>query len=398
MHIAFFSDTFLPEINSISISLFTLANELANRGHDVSIFTSKIPEMTQNITEQEKSLDLFKIYRASDNILSQQFQIKKDNVEIIHKDFHEILVSKPDIIHIHTPFEIGQQGMRASHLLKIPPIGSHHSFYVNYHQSIFKNKSFFMKLLAKNSMTRFYNKCKLVIVPSKAIANDLVKNKLSAPITIIPNPIDIKKLQPSAPKEELKKKCGLPAQTDLSDFSLVYFGNITYEKRIHELIKVFAFLSPKYPRMRLSIIGDGPERKNLETFAKKLNVREKIIFLGLLTGQYFVDAIAANDIFITASDTENQPLPIFEAMALGLPQIVAKSPIDEYIENGITGFVTEKYSFVELSEKLAKLIENPVLRQQMSENSKKAAQKYDISQIADEYERIYKDFTLAKSL
>lgn len=395
MKIAFFTDTFLPEINSISITLFTLANELANRGHDISIFTSKIPETARSITEQEKSLDLFKIYRASGNILSRQFQIKKNNMEIIHKDFHEILVSKPDIIHIHTPFKIGQQGLRASHLLKIPPIGSHHSFYVNYHQSIFKNEYFFIKLLAKNSISRFYNKCKLVIVPSKAIANDLIKNKLSSPITIIPNPIDIKKLQPSAPKEELKKRCGLPTgQAGLSDFSLVYFGNITYEKRIHELVKVFALLSPKYPGMRLSIIGDGQERKNLEIFAKKLNIREKIIFFGLLTGQYFVDAIAANDIFITASDTENQPLPIFEAMALGLPQIVAKSPIDEYVENGITGFITEKYSFMELSEKLAKLIESPSLLAKMSGNSKKSAQKYDISRIADEYERIYKDFKI----
>ena len=109
-----------------------------------------------------------------------------------------------------------------------------------------------------------------------------------------------------------------------------------------------------------------------------------------------MDAIAANDIFITASDTENQPLPIFEAMAMGLPQIVAKSPIDEYVENGITGFITEKYSFMELSEKLAKLIDNPSLLAKMSENSKKSALKYDVKNIATEYERIYNDFVKTK--
>ena len=116
----------------------------------------------------------------------------------------------------------------------------------------------------------------------------------------------------------------------------------------------------------------------------------------MLYGQNFINAVAANDIFITASDTENQPLPLFEAMALGLPQVVAKSPIDEYVENGKTGFITQKYSFMELSEKLAKLIENPALRQEMSENSKKAALRYDASNIATEYERIYKDFANTK--
>ena len=95
---------------------------------------------------------------------------------------------------------------------------------------------------------------------------------------------------------------------------------------------------------------------------------------------------------------ENQPLPLIEAMAIGLPQVVAKSAIDEYVENGVTGQVTERYSFMELSKEITKLIENPVLREKMSENSKKSAQKYDVKNIAKEYERIYLDFSLKKNL
>lgn len=379
MRIAFFSDTFIPEINSISISLYTLSQELISRGHDVSVFT--MGQDNKNIGDFDVP-DLLKIYRTK----SASADFKRDGSEIIHRDFREILTSKPDIIHVHTPFGIGKQGLRAARLLDIPVIGSHHSFYVNYEHGTFKGESFLSRILLRKYSVWFYNQCKLVITPSKAIAEDLIKSKLSTPLSIIPNPISIKKFKPSAPKEQLKKIAGLP------EFSLVYFGKITYEKRIHELLKVFALLTPKYPKMRLSIVGDGPEKKNLQDFAKRLNVDDKIIFFGLLDGQQFIDTIAANDVFITASDAENQPLPIFEAMALGLPQIVAKSPIDEYIEDGKTGFLTKKYSFMELSEKLAKLIENPALRQQMSENSKKAALKYDASNIAMEYERIYNDF------
>lgn len=366
------------------MSLYTLSQELISRGHDVSVFT-----MGQDDKRAAGDFDvpeLLKIYRTK----GANADFKRDNSEIIHKDFREILTSKPDIIHVHTPFGIGKQGIRAAHLLDVPLIGSHHSFYVNYEYGAFKGESFLSKILLRKYSVWFYNQCKLVITPSKAIAEDLVKAKLSAPFSIVPNPISIKKLQPSAPKEELKKRAGLP------EFSLVYFGKITYEKRINELLKVFALLSPKYPKMRLAIVGDGPEKENLKEYAKTLNIDDKVIFFGLLDGQNFIDVVAANDIFITASDTENQPLPIFEAMALGLPQIVAKSPIDEYIEDGKTGFITKKYSFMELSEKLAKLIENPSLRQQMSENSKKTALKYDVSNIAAEYERIYKDFVRIK--
>lgn len=389
MKIAFFTDTFPPQINSISVSLLTLCEELVNRGHDVSVFTTPERDKGENNPPMP---ELLKVFRYSD-FLSHSF--KRNGQEIIHKDFREIFSSKPDIIHVHTPFAIGKQGVRAAQLLKVPLIGSHHTFYANYHPSLLENRGALADYLIKKRVTKFYNQCQLVICPSRAIATEISRHKLKTPTSIIPHPIDVAKLKPFAPKSDLKKFFGLPAQTGLPDISLVYMGKLSYEKRIHELLKVFAFLSPKYPKMRLSIIGDGPERKNLEEFSERLQIREKVLFLGLLTGQTFVDAIAANDIFITASDAENQPLPIFEAMALGLPQVVAKSPIAEYIEYGVTGLVTEKYSFMELSKEIAKLIENPSMREKMSESSKKVALKYDVKNIATEHEIIYKDFCIS---
>lgn len=381
MKIAFFTDTYLPEINSVSVSIATISRELAGRGHSILIFT--VLPSKEDIPSVEDNEPGITVYRAKE-FYPQSFKRK---TETIHSDFHEIIASRPNIIHTHTPFDIGRQAIRAANLMGIPLIGSHHTFYADYHQHLIKSDSFFMRILARRYVSWFYNHCKLVITPSKAIAEDLVKSRLSAPLTIIPNPIDIDKFKPSASKEDLKKKCGLP------EFSLVYFGRLSYEKRINNLLKVFAFLSSKYPKIKLSIIGDGPERKNMEEYAKKLNIRDKVIFFGMLSGQHFIDCISANDIFISASDTENQPLPIIEAMALGLPQIVAKSPIDEYVEHGKTGFVTKEYSFMELSKEVAKLIENPALRNQMSENSKKEALRYDVRRIVNEYENIYRDFS-----
>lgn len=383
MRIAFFSDTFLPDINSISVSLQTLSHELANHGHNVSIFTNQSSE--KNIDNDLEKPQLIEIYRAK----NKYFNLK-NIFQPINPGFRDILSLNPDVIHAHTPFFAGHEAQKAARILKLPLIGSHHTFYADYKEHSIKNRLFFSEFFLKKEIVKFYNSCKIVIVPSKTIAENLVKNGLTAPISIIPNPIDISKFKPSAQKDILKKRCGLP------EFSLVYFGKITYEKRIHELLKVFALLSPKYPKMKLSLIGDGPEKKNLEKFAERLNIRDKVIFFGMLKDQNFIDAVAANDIFITASDTENQPLPIFEAMALGLPQIVAKSPIDEYVEHGTTGLITEKYSFIELSKEIAKLIENPALRQKMSENSQKAAQKYAIENIVLEYEKLYNDFIRIK--
>ena len=383
MRISFFSDTFLPDINSISVSLQTLSHELANHGHNVSIFTNQSSE--NNIDNDFEKPQLIEIYRAK----NEYFNLK-NIFHPINPGFRDILSLNPDVIHAHTPFFAGHEARKVARILKLPLIGSHHTFYANYIEHIIKSRSFLSEFLLKKEIIKFYNSCKIVIVPSKTIAENLIKNGLTAPVSIIPNSIDISKFKPSAQKDILKKRCGLP------EFSLVYFGKITYEKRIHELLKVFALLSPKYPKIKLSLIGDGPERKNLEKFAKRLNIRDKVIFFGMLIDQNFIDAVAANDIFITASDTENQPLPIFEAMALGLPQIVAKSPIDEYVEHGTTGLITERYSFIELSKEITKLIENPTLRQKMSENSQKAAQKYAIENIVLEYEKLYNDFIKIK--
>ena len=87
MHISFFSDTFLPDINSISVSLQTLSHELANHGHNVSIFTNQSSE--NNIDNDFEKPQLIEIYRAKNeyfNLKNIFHPINREFAESIEKE------------------------------------------------------------------------------------------------------------------------------------------------------------------------------------------------------------------------------------------------------------------------------------------------------------------------
>ena len=119
-------------------------------------------------------------------------------------------------------------------------------------------------------------------------------------------------------------------------------GRVSYEKDIDQAMQAFGTASRNLPDATLMIVGDGPERKKLESLAKKLGVEKKIIFTGMLHREDLRDALRANDIFVTASRSENMPVSVIEAMACGLPVASVRAKgIPEIVDHGKNGLLVE---------------------------------------------------------
>ncbi|MDD2711657.1 MAG: glycosyltransferase [Simplicispira sp.] len=93
------------------------------------------------------------------------------------------------------------------------------------------------------------------------------------------------------------------------------------EKNVARLIRAFAQIQPHYPS-RLSIVGDGPLRAELHTLARDLGVENAVEFTGYL--QDPAARLASFDLFALSSDTEQLPLALLEAMALGMPVVATR--------------------------------------------------------------------------
>ena len=125
------------------------------------------------------------------------------------------------------------------------------------------------------------------------------------------------------------------------------------------------------------IVGDGPERKKLESLVKKLGIEKKIIFTGMLHREDLRDALRANDVFVTASRSENMPVSVIEAMACGLPVVSVRAKgIPEIVNHGENGILVEPDRPEELGAAIVQLFSSPRELQKKSRASRKLANRY----------------------
>lgn len=116
----------------------------------------------------------------------------------------------------------------------------------------------------------------------------------------------------------------------------------------------------------LTVVGEGPERKKLESYIIDNNLGDSILLVGAKCQEEIRELLWQNDIFLFTSvslhdgkSTETQGLAIIEAMACGLPVVVFDSGGVKYtLENGVSGFICDEYDIDCMSAKVKELIEN----------------------------------------
>ena len=134
----------------------------------------------------------------------------------------------------------------------------------------------------------------------------------------------------------------------------LYFGRLSREKGIRTLIKAF---SKAHTHEKLYIVGTGPEEERLRLMVKKLEMEDKILFLGFKSGTELKEIVAnALCVCLPSEWYENGPYSILEAQALGRPVIVSDyGGLPELVEDGRTGYISEAGNVVDLKEKIRKM-------------------------------------------
>lgn len=383
MRIAIFSDTFLPQLNGVVTTVYQSAKSLIDLGHEVVIFTvARDPYKyidqryahVKIITLPSIPAFIYPALRFTVPLGFAYFQLKEFN---------------PDVIHTHTPFAVGWEAVIGAKMLGVPLVGTHHTFYDDYLKHVKMDYKWGKKFSWKYTAV-YYNFCDLILSPTQSLADALETQKLSKPVSILRNSLDtdffmpVKKL---IDKKNLKKRFGIKGQ------SIIFEGRLSYEKSLDIVLKAFALMSKKMPDLKLMLAGDGPERNNLEKLAEKLNVKEKVIFTGFIPyGEKVVETYRANDIYLTASKSENMPIAILEAMACGLPIIaVRERGLAEIINDNVNGFFAKTDDPADMAEKTLELLSNSALLKKFGKASRKLALQYSHKQVTSDLEKKYSD-------
>jgi len=170
----------------------------------------------------------------------------------------------------------------------------------------------------------------------------------------------------------------------------LYCGRLAPEKKIDVIIRAIAKARKDIPEIRLVILGIGSSESDLRLLAKKLNIEDKINFLGYLRGKDLAEAYLSGDVFAIMSTSEVHSLAVMQAMSSAMPIVAAKSNgLKEHVGPD-TGFLIKPGDFNELAKRLIYLYKNRNIRVRLGANGKKAMENFSPSAVADLWERVYK--------
>lgn len=377
MKIAFFTDTYYPDLNGVTVSVSNFAKELRQKGHKVYIFAPKIAGKYKDKDKNLIRLPSFKILsRVEPQVYTPTIWPNKEFRGMFTEDF--------DIIHAHGNGPYSLLGYSIGKLKRIPFVMTFHTIHTHYTHYIFNGKIITPKMVSMGLKT-FAHRCNLVITPSEKMKKELLSYGVKKQIHVIPNFLEGDRFKKNK-KGYLHKLLNLPKETPI----VLTVGRIGKEKNIDFILKVFKEVAKKDSKSHLVIVGRGPESDNLITLSKKLGIDKRVHFTGSIDYEFMPLVYKDATIFVFASYTETQGVCVLEASASGIPLVINNDgAFKGMVDDGKNGFILP-LNIGKFSEKIHLLLEDKELREKMGAKAETIAEKnFDASKITTELINIY---------
>ena len=310
MRVGIFTDTYPPFINGVSTSISMLEAGLRALGHEVYIVTVNHDNMSYKYEDDDRIVRIPGIpIGIYDYRLTGIYPIKTIN---------KIKSWKLDVIHSHTEFGIGTFARIVAKQFDIPLVHTYHTMYEDYVHYI--THGYFDKSSKKivEYLTKFYcdKTARELIVPSKKTYNLFKeKYKVDKNIHIIPTGIDTKRFDSSVMDKKELEQLKRDLKIGKDDFILLYVGRLAEEKNVEFLLENHALLVKRHPKIKLMIVGSGPDYEKFIHYSEKLKIMKNVIFTNAIPYNDIPKYYQLADVFVTASTTETQGLTLIEAMA-----------------------------------------------------------------------------------
>lgn len=350
MKIAFFTDTYLPQINGVAKTLSKLSVYMDENNIQYRIFAPSFKEedIYENVF-RSKSIKL---------ILYPQCRLSFPNYFSIVKELDNF---KPDLVHAITEFNMGLCGLRYAKTRNIPIVSSYEtniSQYLEYYN---------LKFLEQPSWKYFkwfHGKCDRIFCPSQA-SKQLLSDQGFRNIDLWERGIESQNFSPEFRDIALRKSFGIDDK-----IVFTYVGRVSPEKDLSVFIKTAKMLNQKYKnKIHFLIVGDGPCLKDLKDKAP-----DNMTFTGFMSGTDLSKIYASSDVFLFTSPTETLGFVILEAMASGLALIACNSGgVSDNLIDGFNGLACREKNEFDFYFAAEKLILDPDYRNVLSKNARNYA-------------------------
>lgn len=380
MKIAYFTDTFAPELNGVTNTLSKLQAWLDKKDVQYAFFA---PDYKRGSPAEALSPDApaarfhhkkIHRFRGVKTSLSPESCLafpRYREVFDLCDDF------KPDLVHVVTELGIGYRGMRYARSRGLPLVMSYHTDYCTYLKFFHLD---FLRPLIEKYLSWFYRSAHRILAPSRHTLEQLFQKRYRN-LGLWSRGIDAEKFNPRFRSRKWRKALGID-----NKFVFLYVGRLSPEKGLDTLLHAVEEIENRFPgKAAFVFTGGGP----YADFISRKNFPH-VVLTGFKTGLELSRIYASCDCFAFPSGTEtfgNAPL---EAMASGLPVAgVASGGVTEFLSHGKNALLCAAGDQETFTENLIALMENKNLRRKLAETGRNLARSRAWETIFDDLLSVY---------
>lgn len=360
-----------PTYGGSGVVATELGKALAAHGHIIHFITYSQPvrleSFSENISYHEVPVPAYPL-----------FLFPPYEIALTSKMVEVARFEKLDLLHVHYAIPHASSAYLARQILakeniQLPFITTLHGTDITL---VGKDKSY------EPVVTFAINESDGVTAVSQSLKNDTYAYfKIENEIEVIPNFVDLQRFS-KQPKEHFRK-----AIATGNEKLLIHTSNFRKVKRVQDVVKVFKKIREKI-KSKLLLVGDGPERANIEQLCRELNIYNDVRFLG--KQDPIEELLSVSDLFLLTSETESFGLAALEAMACQVPVISTNTGgLPEVNVNGVTGFMSNVGDINDMAANAIYILEDDKRLAQFKKNALQHASKYELKYILPVYEKYY---------
>ncbi len=361
---------FYPHAGGVESHVRSLAGEFSRLGHEVTIVTSR----------HDPSLPLEEQFEGYRILRSKTWAVVYNTP--ISPATRRLVASVPgDVFHLHFPppltsyFAVRALGRRGAPRC------------LTYHCDLYlegATGSLLTGLYSTLFLPPTLDRVDRIIAHTRSYANTS-RALRGRSLEIVPSAVDVRRFRPDLDGSAVRERLGLSGQRVLA-----FTGRLVPHKGVDVILRALRDLPSN---VSFLLVGQGPRLADLQALARRLGVEHRVRFCTTVSDDELPVYLRAADIFVFPSQNrlEGFGLVVAEAMASGLPVIIADMPgVREVIEPGREGLLVEPLIAGDLVAKIQELLDDPARRQAMGAAARKRAEeRYSLEIVARQLLTVY---------
>jgi len=377
LRIAMVTETYLPEVNGVAITVGRMVEGMRQRQHQVQLVRPRQHKLDLPLQEAGYSETLVAAMQLPGYPgLKAGLPAKNQLLRLWQQQ-------RPDVVHIATEGPLGWSAMSAARKLDLPIVTDFHTNFHNYSQHY--GAGWLSKPIAAY-LRHFHNNTDCTMVPTAELQQELVRTGYKK-VAVVSRGVDTELFHPRKRSTELRRHWKAAEDTSV----VILVSRLAAEKNLHVVIRAFEQMLITSPDAKLVMVGDGPARAALQ------QQYPHVIFAGMRTGEDLAAHYASGDLFLYPSLTETYGNVTVEAMASGLAVLAYDyAAARQHIRHDVNGLLAPFDDATSFIDQAVALIHVPQRVQRLRTQARQSVELLTWANIMGQLENVLVDLVNAQ--